>query len=370
MSDIKLTLSNTDPPASDSVQLQHPPDQTYPSATSVPAQSQSSTQPGNHTTPPTLTLTPDTSTGKIDPSTIFAQAAQDFQKAEIFTAEDRQQMTQIASQIKLGSNQAIVRYGADLQKKISRLTESDLSMAQRNLDPVGALFRDMHAAIENFGQASTERGLSGLFRRSHRPAVLQDCYLNTLAELQRIQKELDGQRLTLSVAIRHLEKNIYPQLLQSYKQLAIYIRAGRDYLDASSPPDLNPTSFSPFPQKSDFLSPEQRRSLQQNYRTGCYLFEKRLDDLELTKTICLQSAFQALLLIYTYQQLVIQIQSHLTNSVAIWQQSVATAFTVKGYQAAVQSSNAQLISAIDSGLDLQKTGSHSQSLAAAYQQTS
>lgn len=313
MSEIKLTLSNTDP---------------------GPSISSGAAPP-----PPSTDL-------------ILSKAAQALiQQAEDFSPEECEQIAQLTAEITLTDYRTIASYGYNLQNKLTTTTESSLSLTQRDLSEVGTLFSQMRAAITRFDQAAAPSGLSGLFRSSRQHAVLQECFAETSEEIQRIKKELDGWRLTLLVDVRQLE-DIYRQLSKYYKQLSIYIRAGRDRLTDVEAQD--PKEISSF----------------HDYQSKCHAFMARLNDLETSKTIYLQSALQTQLFLHIDRQLILQIENHLTNSIAIWQQSIATALTVANSQQVLRPSNTQLITSIDTAINIQKDGTNVKSLTSVYQQTS
>ncbi len=268
-----------------------------------------------------------------------------------FTAADQQYQNTLATQLDLRNSTEILRYGEKVQKRLRGFAEQTLqSAAACNLGAAGNLLVEMSNKIQNFSASSTKGGFLGLSRGKPNPEKLRRQYTEVAAELEQKRRELDGWRLRLLVEIDSLDK-MYAQTVDYYKELEIYIRAGKQHLAAVQKWEL--TSLR---QQADTLQTTEANLQLQDMEQRCESFAQRLRDLTLTKTICAQMMVQIQLSQQVNRELALRIQSSLTNAVAVWQQNIAVMLTAQYNQAILEANNQQVLNVIDATLELQRKG--------------
>lgn len=241
-----------------------------------------------------------------------------------------------------------MRYGRSAQKQLPRLTAALVDLASTE-DPaaIGDLLHRMITIIDEFSQQSSG-SLFNVFRSQER--LLAD-YEATSQQLLEVQKQLNRWRLKLTVSVRQLD-TLYSQTATSYQKLIQYLHAGHlqlAHIQGTELPELQQqANLTQAP--SDILA---YRSLAENYAN----FNRRLSDLEVTKTGFLQTALQIRLLQATYQQLILQIHTSLSDAISAWQRDVTHLLSVRHHRQAFKAPNSALLSAIQQTITTQQEGS-------------
>lgn len=219
---------------------------------------------------------------------------------------------------------AIVCYGNLAQKRLQDLTDDTLKIViTRDIGEVGNLLQKIIVSIDEFADTvASQQRLPKLLRRMTSLESLRSQYETTSRTLESIEKELDGWRMTLSVDLKKLTR-AYTAALECYKELDMYVLEGKRKLVLERKSDLDTLG------QGDEVDQDATHELV-NFGCKCRFeaFEERLCDLELSKTICMQTAMQILLAEKTNRQLILSIQRGIINAISLWRQGIATALTV------------------------------------------
>lgn len=263
--------------------------------------------------------------------------------------EDTTQIDMYSMQIDLHDSTSIISYGNSQQKKLKNFTGDTLkNVAGRSLEEIGVLLLSMMDQVRSLDNVLPKSKILQVVRPGLTPATLRAKYDKTAKELERLQKQLEGWYMTLLVDIETL-RELYQQVLVCHKELSTKILAGKQKLQQVRTGDL-----AALQQKATATRTPEDALFYNDLKQKCENFEKRLHDLELTKTLYAQTALQIQLAIDTDEQLTIQIQSGIAHAIAIWQQNVTIAIS-QFETVALNESNAELVSAISKVLDLQST---------------
>lgn len=242
------------------------------------------------------------------------------------TPAEREQVSCLVEQIDFSSSKTLTSYGSVLQKKLSGFTNNVLRNATScNTGTIGELLGGISSQIKDFNHdAEDERKFFGIFpRQKAKGEALRKQFTPTADALERIRKELDGQRAELLVDINSLE-NIYQQNLAYRKELAIYIMAGQQKLIGVRNGELAELA-----RRAESTKNEEVAMMYDDLRQRCDSFEKQLHDLELTRTISLQMLAQIRLIQQTNEELVRKIQSSITQTIPLWKDSIAIALAIR-----------------------------------------
>lgn len=263
-------------------------------------------------------------------------AAKEEKKEEIeivLTPEEKQMVDNFASQIDLTNTQLILQYGAASQKKIADFSETALeNVRTKDMGEVGKMLADVVTELKEF-DVEEEKGFLGIFKKSsNRLTALQAKYDKAENNINKIVDALENHQITLLKDVAMLDK-MYELNLNYFKELSMYILAGKQKLEQARTVEL-----------PKLLAEAERTGLPEDtqkardYAEMCNRFEKKLYDLELTKTVSLQMAPQIRLIQNNDTVMSEKIQSTLVNTIPLWKSQMVIAI---GLNHSTQAANAQ-----------------------------
>lgn len=269
---------------------------------------------------PEETVEPEVVTKEVVESEVSAVLAQ----LESLPQKEQQQVEAFAKQIDLHNSEIITRYGEPAQRKLETFTDRALQgVTGRDVGEIGKLLSNMSVSIKNFNSKTDSKFLN-IFRSLEKKAEeIRVQYDETSNTLERIKKELLGQRTTLLVDIKMLDE-MYQQNLEYYKELTMYILAGKKKLE-----DVRKGELEELRQKAESTGAQEDAFAYNDLKDQCENFEKQIYDLELTRAICLQTAPQIRMVQKTDEQLTRKIQSSINNTIPIWKQKISIALAVQ-----------------------------------------
>lgn len=272
----------------------------------------------------TLELPSDNNLEGVVEDKVAREISETMQRLEKLTPEEQKQVADFSRQIDLHSTETILRYGENAQNKLESFADDALkSVTGRDVEEIGALLAKMSVSIKEFDDETDNKFLN-LFRSAKKQiVVLRTKYAEVSDSLDRIKKELIGQRATLLVDISNLDK-MYQQNLEYYKELTMYILAGRSKLEATRNGELQELK-----KQAEKSGAQEDAFLYKDLKDHCESFELQLHDLELTRAVCLQTAPQIRLIQKTDEQLARKLQSSAKNTIGIWKQKTAIALAIQ-----------------------------------------
>ena len=272
---------------------------------------------------PTLTFEP----FKEEETTIATTEETAPVKAEepevILTPEEQKMVDDFAAQIDLSNTQQIMQYGAGSQKKIADFSETALSSVRtKDMGEVGELLTDVVAQLKDFGEEE-ERGFLGFFKKSgDKLATLKAKYDKAEANIVKISDALEAHQIVLLKDIAMLDK-MYELNLVYFKELSMYILAGKQKLEHARTVEL-PALLAQAEQSG---LPEDTQKAR-DFAEMCNRFEKKIYDLELSRTVSLQMAPQIRLIQSNDTMMSDKIQSTLVNTIPLWKSQMVIAIGV------------------------------------------
>ncbi len=239
----------------------------------------------------------------------------------VLSPEEQQMVDRFASQIDLTNTQMVLQYGAGCQKKIADFSETALSNVRtKDMGEVGEMLTDVVAQLKDFDDAEEEKGFLGLFKRgSNKLANLRAKYDKAEVNINKISQALEQHQIVLLKDVAMLDK-MYDLNLNYYKELSMYILAGKQKLQQATEVDL-PVLLDKA-QKSGL--PEDTQAAK-DFSQMCNRFEKKIHDLELTRTVSLQMAPQIRMIQSNDTTMSDKIQSTLVNTIPLWKNQMVIA---------------------------------------------
>lgn len=256
---------------------------------------------------------------------VFSEVNETLQAVAKLSPDEQRQIEEFAKQIDLHDSAVVMRYGEAAQSKLESFTDTALKgVSGHDVGEIGDLLSEMTVSIKDFNNQSSDKGLLNVFRSAKKKVeILRVKYTEISGTLERVKKDLLGQRTTLLVDIKTLDE-MYEQNLEYYKELTMYILAGKQKLEQTRAGELQELK-----QKAEQTGTQEDAFLYKDLQDQCESFEKQLYDLELTRSVCLQTAPQIRLIQQTDKQLAQKIQSSINNTIPIWKQKIAIALALE-----------------------------------------
>ena len=242
----------------------------------------------------------------------------------ILTDEERRAVDNFANQIDLTNSSVILQYGAGTQKKMADFSETALeNVKTKDLGEIGDLLSGVVKELKDFDEEE-EKGFQGIFKKpSNKINAMKSKYTKAETNINQICKVLENHQVQLLKDIAILDK-MYEVNLTYFKELSMYILAGKKKLQ-----EVRTTKL------PELLNKAQRDGLPEDAQAArdldsmCNRFEKKIHDLELTRTISIQTAPQIRLVQGNDTLMVEKIQSTIVNTIPLWKSQMVLALGVE-----------------------------------------
>ena len=242
---------------------------------------------------------------------------------DVLSAEEQQMVDAFAQQIDLDDSTAILQYGAGTQKKMADFSSDALEKVKsKDLGEVGDLLTGVVTELKGF-DTSEEKGLFGFFKKGkNKVEALKARYNKVETNVESICKVLEGHQVQLLTERAVLDK-MYDANMMYFKELTMYILAGKKKLA-----DINAGQLPMLVQKAQISGLPEDVQAAKDLESKCGRFEKKLHDLELTRTISIQTAPQIRMVQGNNTLMVEKIQSTLVNTIPLWKSQMVLALGV------------------------------------------
>lgn len=249
----------------------------------------------------------------------------------MLTDEERQMVDQFASEIDISNVDQIVKYGSAAQRNISDFSVSILKKVKTlDLGDVGSSLKELTMALD----ATTEpekKGIFGVFQKAKQGvnSVLAN-YAKAETNVNRVEEDLQKHQVVLAQDIS-MYQQMYELNLQYYRELTMYIIAGRKALDAARAGKLQDLKA-----RSEETQLQEDINEYKDFEDLCYRFEKKLGDLEITRVIAMQSAPQVRMLQNNDREMLDKIQSSLSNTIPLWRNQLVLSLGIEHSKRAIE----------------------------------
>ena len=271
---------------------------------------------------PSLTLEPDL--GEFEKKEEVLPKKQ-LQKEEVpvLTPEEQKMVNDFAAKIDIENTNQILQYGAGTQKKMADFSDTALeNVKTQDLGEIGELISNVVGELKDF-DVQEEGKFFGFFRKqTSKIENLKNKYDKAQANVEKITDSLQQHQVSLMKDSAMLDK-MYEQNLNYFKELTMYILAGKKKLEETRNGKLaemkNKAALSGLPEDA-----QAARDLDEK----CSRFEKKLHDLELTRTIAMQTAPQIRLIQNNDTVMVEKIQTTIVNTIPLWKSQMVLALGI------------------------------------------
>ncbi|MEA5020909.1 MAG: toxic anion resistance protein [Gordonibacter sp.] len=298
------------------------------------------TIPANQTAP-TLTLTPELDVVPSAPTPVEAISSQaaipetEELDDSVLTQEELRLVDSFAEQIDVRDSATILQYGAGAQKKMADFSETALEKVRtQDLGVAGDLITDVVKELRGF-DAEDEKGLFGFFKKAgNKIETLRIRYDQAESNIGKIVKSLQGHQIQLMKDSATLDK-LYELNMTYFKELSMYILAGKKRLA-----EVRTNELTELVAKAKASGRAEDAQAAQDLENMCLRFEKKISDLELTRTIALQTAPQIRLVQAGEVTMIEKIQTTLVNTIPLWKSQMVLALGIANSEAAVKAQTA------------------------------
>lgn len=247
------------------------------------------------------------------------------EELDVLTPEEKKMVADFAAKIDLRSSNAILQYGAGAQKKIADFSESALeNVKTKDLGEVGDMLAGVVMELKSFDEEEEEKGIFGFFKKGgNKLANMKAKYDKAEVNVNKICDALEGHQIQLMKDIAMLDK-MYELNTTYFKELSMYIAAGKKKLQ-----DVATTELPELEAKAARSGLPEDAQAVNDLNALCNRFEKKIHDLELTRTISLQMAPQIRLVQSNDTVMSEKIQSTLVNTIPLWKSQMVLAIGVE-----------------------------------------
>ncbi len=253
----------------------------------------------------------------------------------MLTDEEKQMVDSFAQQIDVRDSAMVLQYGAGAQKKMADFSETALSgVRTKDLGEVGGLITDVVTELRSFN-ATEEKGLFGFFKKgASKVDALRTRYDKAEANVNKIVEALKGHQMTLMKDAATLDK-MYELNLTYFKELTMYLLAGKKKLA-----EVRSVDLAKLTEQARISGRAEDAQAAQDLEAMCTRFEKKLGDLDLTRTIAMQTAPQIRLVQNNEIVLVEKIQTTIVNTIPLWKSQMVLALGIANSAEAARAQNA------------------------------
>lgn len=242
-----------------------------------------------------------------------------------FTEEENKIIDTIRNEIDITKREEIINYGSEAQAKMTTFSENTLEKVKnKDLDDIGKLLGDVVNELKSFSTTGNQKGIVAFFKRKVNSITeIQTKYGSVAGNVDKIVTNLVGHQKNLIKDITNLE-DMYEVNKKYYRDLSLYIEAGNKKIE-----DIKNNELVELTRKVN--STQRAEDIQElkDLNDDLAKFEKKIHDLDLTRSISLQMAPQIRMIQNANGVMVEKIQSTIVNTIPLWKSQLVLAIGAK-----------------------------------------
>ena len=252
------------------------------------------------------------------------------------TEEEQKTVDDFAGQIDLSNSNIVLQYGVACQKKISEFADSALdNVRTKDLGEVGNMISGLVTELKSFDVKEEPKGIFAWFKKKKTDVeTFNNRYATAETNVNKIVETLEKEQNTLLKDVVLLD-NMYDSNVTYFKELTMYILAGKQKLEQEQKGKL--VELQNAAKESGLAEDAQKAN---DYAALCDRFDKKLHDLELTRTISVQMAPQIRLIQNSDVLMSEKITSIVNNTIPLWKNQMVLALGMSHAQEAMKAEQA------------------------------
>ena len=224
-------------------------------------------------------------------------------------------VTEFSKKIDILNTEQVLNYGSNAQKNISEFSDSALSAVRtKDLGEVGDMLSDLVVELKGLNFDPEQRkGLRGLFNRAKQDlASFKAQYDKAEVNVDKIVEQLEHHEVVLLKDISLMDR-MYEKNQEYMKELTMYIIAGKLRIE-----ELRNVDLPELQKKAQESGLPEDAQAANDFANMIGRFEKKIHDLELTRTISLQMSPQIRLIQNNDTLMSEKIRSSIVNTIPLW----------------------------------------------------
>ena len=252
------------------------------------------------------------------------------------TDAEKKAVEDFAGKIDISNANHILQYGADAQAKITQFSDMALEKVRtKDLGSVGDTLSSLVVELKSFDPNEQKKGFFGLFKKAGTSiAELKAKYDKAEVNVEKVVDVLEGHQITLTKDIAVLDE-MFKANMTNFKQLSLYIVAGKKKLE-----EVQKVTIPAMQAKAAETGTMEDAQAANDYANLANRFEKKLHDLDLTRTVSLQMGPQIRLIQNNDTLMVEKIQTTLLNTIPLWKSQMVLALGLAHSEQAMQAQKA------------------------------
>ena len=259
----------------------------------------------------------------------------EFAKANL-TPEEQKTVEEFARQIDITDTNMMLQYGAGTQQKLADFSDTALaSVRTQDLGETGDMLVKLTGELKSFNDEVDGKGGFALFRSAKKKIeLIKVKYEKVEKSIDNIVTVLDNHQVTLLKDIAVLDK-LYEADLLFFKELSMYILAGKAKLEEERNTTL--PALLQKAQESGLPEDSQRAN---DFAAKCDHFERKLYDLELSRTVAMQMGPQIRLVQNNDALMSEKIRTTIVNTIPLWKSQMIIAMGLAHSEDALRAEHA------------------------------
>ena len=241
----------------------------------------------------------------------------------VLTPQEEKLVADFAAKIDLENTNQILQYGAAAQKKMADFSDAALANVRtQDLGEVGDLIVNVVGELKSFDKEE-QKGFLGFFKKqTDKLELMKARYDKAEVNVEKISDALQQHQVRLLKDSAVLDK-MYEQNLAYFKELTMYILAGKQKLQ-----EVREGKLRQLEQTAQQTGLAEDAQAARDLAEKCNRFEKKIYDLELTRTISIQTAPQIRMIQNNDTVMVEKIQTTLVNTIPLWKNQMVLALGI------------------------------------------
>ena len=230
-----------------------------------------------------------------------------------------------AEKIDVLNTEQVMNYGSNAQKNISEFSEAALnSVRTKDLGEVGGMLGDLVVELQGLNfDPEEKKGFLGLFKKATQNiASLKAQYDKAEVNVDKIVESLEKHEVVLMKDISMMDK-MYERNLEYMKELTMYIIAGKLKIE-----QLRNEELPKYQQKAQESGLPEDAQAANDFANMIGRFEKKIHDLELTRTISIQMSPQIRMIQNNDSLMAEKIRSSVVNTIPLWKSQMVLALSL------------------------------------------
>lgn len=238
-----------------------------------------------------------------------------------------------SEKIDIKNTDQIMNYGSAAQKNISEFSDVALSSVKtKDLGECGDMLSELVVELKglNFDEEE-KKGFLGLFKKASQTIAEKKAQFDKAeVNVDKIVEELEKHEITLMKDISMMDK-MYEKNEEYMKELTMYILAGKLKIE-----HLRNVELPEYVAKAKETGLPEDAQAANDFANLIGRFEKKIHDLELTRTISVQMAPQIRMVQNNDSLMAEKIRSSIVNTIPLWKNQMVLALSLYHSEQAMQ----------------------------------